>query len=207
MEYVGSQPLRFWLCAAGVVGMLIGSIGPWVSVVIASENGLDAGDGWIGLGAGVFAAVGLARYGAGRTSGLVGVLLGGGIGFATAAYDWYHIHIQALVSPGWGLQLAAIASIAVAADAVYLALNTPRHGYLQEHRKCPSCKEQMLCEAHVCPHCRRESQPWTLHRGLWWLRQDTGWHYYATADQSWHLFDPSVDQIEPPTESEVSLEL
>lgn len=45
-------------------------------------------------------------------------------------------------------------------------------------RECPSCKKRMRGDASVCPHCQRESTPWTLHDGVWWRRDETGrWEY------------------------------
>jgi hypothetical protein len=44
------------------------------------------------------------------------------------------------------------------------------------YRACPFCKENMRWDASVCPHCRHESDPWTLHQGYWWVRVDGKWY-------------------------------
>lgn len=55
------------------------------------------------------------------------------------------------------------------------------------YRECPSCKEQMRRDASVCPHCRNESAPWTLHNGHWWSQRDGQWHVFDEGSGEWRL--------------------
>ena len=41
-------------------------------------------------------------------------------------------------------------------------------------RECPHCKEPMRTDASVCPHCQRESSPWKLIDGEWWVTNPDG---------------------------------
>lgn len=41
-------------------------------------------------------------------------------------------------------------------------------------RECPSCKSQIRPDASVCPHCQRESEPWTKNDDVWWMKGETG---------------------------------
>jgi hypothetical protein len=45
-------------------------------------------------------------------------------------------------------------------------------------RECPHCKETMRRDASVCPHCQRESKPWTFHDGRWWHTGADGVPYW-----------------------------
>jgi len=54
------------------------------------------------------------------------------------------------------------------------------------HRECPHCKEPMRRDASVCPHCQRDSQPWTLNEGFWWKPADDGsWLYLDEQSGEW----------------------
>ena len=56
----------------------------------------------------------------------------------------------------------------------------------QTHRECPHCKEQMRRDASVCPHCQRDSQPWTQNGGYWWRPADDGsWLYLDELTGDW----------------------
>lgn len=37
-------------------------------------------------------------------------------------------------------------------------------------RECPFCKTEIHPDASVCPHCQRESEPWTENDGYWWKK-------------------------------------
>lgn len=37
-------------------------------------------------------------------------------------------------------------------------------------RECPFCKTEIRPDASVCPHCQRESEPWTENDGYWWKK-------------------------------------
>ena len=52
-------------------------------------------------------------------------------------------------------------------------------------RECPSCKELMRRDASVCPHCRRESEPWRYEGGYWWVHRDNGFHYLDERTGTW----------------------
>lgn len=76
------------------------------------------------------------------------------------------------------------------------------------HRVCPHCKESMRRDAGTCPHCRKESPPWTFHEGRWWFRRDEGspWQWLDERLGSWQVLAPPPDDAalqvtveQPPT--------
>jgi hypothetical protein len=70
------------------------------------------------------------------------------------------------------------ASSPVAASPVQHASPSPlSRGQMM--RECPSCKEAMRRDASVCPHCRRDSEPWRFWEGRWWA-------YSASGDDVWY---------------------
>jgi hypothetical protein len=58
-------------------------------------------------------------------------------------------------------------------------------------RECPHCKEGMRRDASVCPHCRRDSDPWQYWEGRWWATDARGHHV-------WH--DERLGTWRPPAE-------
>ena len=52
-------------------------------------------------------------------------------------------------------------------------------------RECPWCKEAMRRDASVCPHCQRESEPWTFHEGFWWAKDPAGDWLYMDSKGEW----------------------
>lgn len=52
-------------------------------------------------------------------------------------------------------------------------------------RECPFCKSQIRRDASVCPHCQRESDPWILHEGRWWVKRESGDYFYDEKKNSW----------------------
>lgn len=61
------------------------------------------------------------------------------------------------------------------------------------HRECHHCKEQMRRDASVCPHCQRDSHPWTQNEGYWWRTADDGhWLYLDELSGTWHAPEPSA---------------
>lgn len=56
-------------------------------------------------------------------------------------------------------------------------------------RECPHCKEPMRRDASVCPHCRRESDPWEYREGLWWLHTEQGAVWLHESSQTWRSAD------------------
>jgi hypothetical protein len=57
----------------------------------------------------------------------------------------------------------------------------------QMHRQCPYCKEAMLRDAQVCPHCRQPSTPWHFHEGRWWYRssEQATWQWLDESTGAW----------------------
>jgi hypothetical protein len=66
------------------------------------------------------------------------------------------------------------------------------------YRECPSCKELMRRDARVCPHCRTESEPWTLHEGRWWVTRGEVSYYLDPQLQQWVRYEPT-QPTPPPT--------
>lgn len=64
------------------------------------------------------------------------------------------------------------------------------------NRECPYCKKRLRGDASVCPHCQRESTPWTLKDGVWWRQDDAGgWEYRQTTGDGgarWRTFQPTT---------------
>lgn len=49
-----------------------------------------------------------------------------------------------------------------------------RHDPMSVSRECPHCKSGIRPDASVCATCRREVEPWNLHEGTWWQRDEAG---------------------------------
>lgn len=104
---------------AALGGMVVGSIGPWVTTPLVNVNGLDGGkDGW---GVVVMAAIGAFVLVVGvmkqQAPAARWVLAGCGvIGAAICAFDWQDVEsrrtgdLSNLIHVGWGLQIAAVSS-------------------------------------------------------------------------------------------------
>jgi len=57
-------------------------------------------------------------------------------------------------------------------------------------RECPHCKETMRRDASVCPHCQRESKPWTFHDDRWWHTGVDGVPYWLDEQaMQWTKFE------------------
>ena len=56
-------------------------------------------------------------------------------------------------------------------------------------RECPECREQMRAHANACPHCHRESEPWTFQNERWWRRDGDGWLRLSDVHRDWHATD------------------
>jgi hypothetical protein len=111
--------------------MVIGAIGPWARALIVTVSGLD-GDGWFVLLAGVAAAA-LLYWRRDRITPLIpGVsALMGAIGFAVVVYDGKDIFGDQssddalfgdvdLVTPGWGIIMAGVASAGLILASLWL---------------------------------------------------------------------------------------
>lgn len=57
-------------------------------------------------------------------------------------------------------------------------------------RECPFCKSAIRRDASVCPHCQRESEPWLLHDGRWWVKRDSGDYYLDEKTGAWMKWEP-----------------
>jgi len=95
------------LASAGL--MVLGSIGPWVTALATSVNGIDGtNDGWIVVAAAVFAGVFVTWARDQRKAGILG-LLPGLLGLGVTIYDRNNVSdavgdnalAQALVHVGW----------------------------------------------------------------------------------------------------------
>jgi glutaredoxin len=69
-----------------------------------------------------------------------------------------------------------------------LVLNPPGEKTDATSRECPHCKEAMRRDASVCPHCQRDSEPWTFHDGRWWMKNERGWVWLDEPKQEWREF-------------------
>lgn len=125
--------------------MAIGAFGPWARAFIVTVSGLD-GDGWVVLIAAVVAGVMLYLYARGtqRAMLVLGVAaLMGLAALATVIYDGKNIfgtqtdeegffEGEDLITPGWGIVMAGLASASLIAASVTLAIRawqaTPRNG-------------------------------------------------------------------------------
>lgn len=130
------QPLALWAAALSVVGIAIGSLGPWAQTVLFTRSGLDLDGGWFLAGSAV-AVVSLWAYAKTRARAatlwpaLLGVLVIGdcirlysefGSGEATLFGQSFDLY-----DPAWGIYLCAIGGAALLSSAVLLALR-PHHG-------------------------------------------------------------------------------
>ena len=118
--------------AASVAMMVIGSLVTWARVDRIFGSGSDSfrgtdGDGWTLIGAGLI-ALGLIAYHERRKRGigpLLIALLAALIASAAVIYDWADLHRVAsdwpgLVHSGWGIYVATVGSVSLAAACVAL---------------------------------------------------------------------------------------
>lgn len=101
-----------------------------------------------------------------------------------------------VAEPGIGVYALGIGGAALAASGIFF-LRFPKrapgtkaatHDPMKVTRECPHCKSAIRPDASVCPHCQRESPPWTLHVGEWWRREPDGW-YWQEPHVGWHRFE------------------
>jgi hypothetical protein len=52
-------------------------------------------------------------------------------------------------------------------------------------RDCPHCHEEIQRLAEVCPFCQRESNPWVLRDGYWWIKGEGGQWFYLDPRGNW----------------------
>jgi hypothetical protein len=82
--------------------------------------------------------------------------------------------------------------IVLVANPSKAAVSSPQGGVGQGVvRQCPWCKEAMKRDASVCPHCQRESSPWTFHEGRWWSTDTQGeWVFLNERTREWMKLPP-----------------
>ena len=127
---MGGKTRTFWWALVSCGLMIIGALGPWVSVLGFTVGGTE-GDGWIVIGAALAAGGLVIWHDRGpRLWKLAVVGLAGLVGFGTGAYDWSEIEsiasdaeeIEGLfdvsVSVGWGLILCTIAAASLVAAVI-----------------------------------------------------------------------------------------
>lgn len=106
---------------AGVIGIVVGAIGPWATAVFASRSGLE-GDGVITLIVALCAGVAVFGVYQGARASSIGIAIAGLIVAAIGIYDLVEIQDKAndttllgeqvdLVKVGWGLYLTIIAGV------------------------------------------------------------------------------------------------
>ena len=128
---MGGKTRTYWWALASCGLMVVGGLGPWVTVLGFTVGGTD-GDGWIVIGAALAAAGLVVWHDRGpRLWKLALAGLAGLVAFGTGAYDWSEIEsiatdaeeeLQGLfdfsVSVGWGLVLCTIAAASLVAAVI-----------------------------------------------------------------------------------------
>ena len=105
---------------------------------------------------------------------MVGIFLG-----------WIGVIIVALLPPGSPMTLEELEKKRAVSSPEWYEKKRGELFAARIHRQCPFCKEDMRRDASVCPHCRHESQPWTLHEGNWWVKADGNWHRLDEIENKW----------------------
>jgi hypothetical protein len=120
MEAVRRQPVAFRFAAAGVVLMLLGTIGAWTDVPVVGAIA-DRGEKLTVIGVAVLAALFLSHHTqeGGRTLGVAGMTLGV-IGSVTCGLVLYDLLSEPFVSPGWGVYVSLLGSLALAGSSYML---------------------------------------------------------------------------------------
>ena len=132
------QPRVFWWAAVSAGLMVIGSFGPWARAFIVTVSGVD-GDGWLVILAALAALVAL-YVGVNRPSfrrvSIVVCALAGAAGLGIVVYDGNNIFGDQstggeddlfggvdLVTPGWGIWMAGLASTSLVIASVALHIS------------------------------------------------------------------------------------
>lgn len=147
--------IQIWAVVSGVL-MVIGGIGPWVTVYGTSVNGTH-GDGWIVVGAAVI-GVGLCYVlRRNRWAGAV-TIVAGVIALATTSYDRSHLErainqagglAQAVMHVGWGLNLALVASFSLLLAGIVGVIRGP--GTAVAPSPAPAASEPVPSDAPADP--------------------------------------------------------
>jgi len=118
--------LAYWLLGSAAA-MIVGSFGPWASVLGMSVSGTDgSNDGWLVVAVAGIGALGfyLQRE---KRSAAIGPLVGGLAGLVITLYDRSNMQnaidnggefAQALAHVGWGLNVALAGSLSMTVAAV-----------------------------------------------------------------------------------------
>lgn len=106
-----------------------------------------------------------------------------------------------VAEPGIGVYALGLGGAALAASGIFF-LRFPRRAPgakvaaaddpMKMTRECPHCKSSIRPDASVCPHCQRESAPWTLHVNRWWRQDiDGSWSWYEPFQPNvgWHKYE------------------
>lgn len=124
----------YWIALASAAGLVIGSLGPWVSAFGVSESGLDK-DGVITLPAALGAIAGLIHHDRkGTRGGLIAAVVLSAIATLITIIDYFDVSGEEdvlgqsadIASVEWGLYLAVIASIALFVTSLMLLLRHRR---------------------------------------------------------------------------------
>ena len=123
----------YWFALAAAVGLIIGSIGPWVSVLGLTDSGLDK-DGVITLPCAIGAIAGLIHHDRkGTRGGLIAALVLGALAALITVIDYFDVQGEDvegvdLASVEWGLYLAVFSAIALFVTSLMLFLRHRREG-------------------------------------------------------------------------------
>jgi hypothetical protein len=121
-----------WLGVVSAAGMLIGAFGPWAKALFVSVSGTDgSNDGWLVVVAGLAGGLLMLQVALRESRrASLGACIAGVVGAAVTIYDRNNLtsaaedeEFGALLQIGWGLNLAMIASIGLAAAGLAGALN------------------------------------------------------------------------------------
>ncbi len=120
-----------YLAYGGAGALILGSLGPWASVMGFSANGID-GDGFITIILGIVAAVAtwetVTRSNAARFKAPLVALVCGALALALMVYELINIYSSSSeffdttvrASPGWGAWLTTLGAIALSIGALRL---------------------------------------------------------------------------------------
>lgn len=120
-----------WVAGGAAVGMAIGSIAPWATVLAISVSGFDTDDGVIILVGAAIAGIAVLLHARSRGRGWAGLsLICGVVAFAASLYDRSNLsHLTSdsggLARVGWGLNLTVVASAVLVIASFRLLLHKP----------------------------------------------------------------------------------
>jgi hypothetical protein len=125
----------FWAGIGAAAAMVIGGLGPWVTVLGDSANGIEVDDGWLAIGCGCLVAALLVVAFIRRKAGVavrVALLLPALLVTRVTIADVYDVNTTAAgvfsagaASVSWGLVLAAAGAVAALAIGVGALIARP----------------------------------------------------------------------------------